>query len=123
MTSLELRSNSKNIEIGGKTYRLDFDMLMMSHAEAVYAKQFGITANVQSIMADMFSQKSTAVMSLAYGALASAGQKIAWDTFAKSMYTWQTLEAWNETVVQGVADMMPDPTEDDNNGEDDPEKK
>lgn len=123
MTSLDLRSNSKTIEIGGKTYRLDFDMLAMSHAEAVYARQFGIAANVQVIMGDMFGQKSTAVMALAYGALTSAGNKIAWDTFAKGLYTWTTLEKWNEIVVRGVADMMPEPAEDDSNGEAAPEKK
>lgn len=123
MTSLDLKSNSQHIEIGGKTYRLDFDMLTMSHAEAVYARQFGMTANVQSIMADMFAQKSTAIMALAYGALTSAGNRMAWDTFAKGLYNWQTLEKWNTVVVQGVADMMPDPAEDENNGDDDPEKK
>ena len=122
MTSLELRSNSQVITIGDKAYKLDFDMLTMSHAEAVYASQFGMNANVQIILADLFTQKSTAVMALAYGALCSAGYKIAWNTFSKNMYTWQTLEDWNVVVAQGVADMMPDPAENEDNGEDSEKK-
>lgn len=117
MTSLELRSNSQVITIGGKAYKLDFDMLTMSHAEAVYASQFGMNANVQIIMADAIYQKSVAVMAMGYGALCSAGYKISWKTFAKDMYTWQTLEAWNDVVADGIAGMMPEPVESEDNGE------
>lgn len=107
--SLDIKTNNRMITIGGKTYRMDFDMQALSQAEQVYQSQFGRSVNVSEIIAELAQVKMSAVMALAYGALVSAGNVIAWKTFAKDIFTFEHFDEVFAVVEEALMDMFGKP--------------
>ncbi len=108
--SLELRTNSAVVEIGGKAYQLDFDPQALSFAEQVYEEEYGSDVNAAVIIQEVFAAKMRAVSAIIYGALRSAGNKILWNVFTKTIFTYDHFEALLDAAMRGIDSMMPKST-------------
>ena len=90
----------------GKTYRMDFDMAALANAEGIFEDKFGKSVGVDAIIADLVQAKARAMMAFAYGAMLSAGEKITWEDFAKSVYTFENYNALADAVTTALLRMM-----------------
>lgn len=109
MNSLELKTNSRYIKIGGKTYQMDFDMEALSRAEQTYLLQYGRDVNVRDIIRELIQVKNSAVMVMAYSALTSAGNKLTWKEFSKEIFTYDNFDTVFDEVISAVSEMMASP--------------
>lgn len=94
------------LELDGKTYKMDFDMMALAKAEQVCEQRFFEQLDTMQILAGLVQNKTRAIMALAYGALTSAGEKVTWERFAKEMFTFDNFEAIASAVADGVAAMF-----------------
>lgn len=101
----------------GKTYKMDFDMGALANAECVYEQRFGKLAGVNEIIADLVQAKAHAMMAVAYGAMISAGEKITWEHFCKSIYTFANYSRLTEMVTEAMVAMMRSEEEPEEGGE------
>lgn len=90
--SMNVHANSRVLQIGEKTYKMDFDMQALSLAEQIYTSEFNRDVNVAQIVTDLFEVKMTACMAFAYSALISAGEVITWREFSKKIFTFENFE-------------------------------
>lgn len=90
----------------GKAYRMDFDMGALANAECVYEQRFGKAVGVNVIIGDLVQAKAHAMMAFAYGAMLSAGEKITWERFCKSVYTFENYQKLTEVVSDAMVQMM-----------------
>lgn len=90
----------------GKEYRMDFDMGALANAECAYEQHFGKAVSVNAIIADLVQAKAHAMMAFAYGAMLSAGEKITWEHFCKSVYTFENYQKLADVVSEGLTAMM-----------------
>ena len=105
--SLELRTNSAVVEIGGTAYQLDFDPQALSFAEQVYEDEYDKDVNAAVIIQEVFSAKMSAVSAIIYGALRSAGNKILWKAFTKTIFTYDHFDTLLDAAMRGIDSMMP----------------
>lgn len=103
---ISLKSSDAMLEINGKTYKMDFDMMALAKAEQVCEQRFYEQLDTMQILAGLVQNKTRAIMALAYGALTSAGEKVTWEHFAKEMFTFDNFEAIAGAVADGVAAMF-----------------
>lgn len=99
----------------GKVYKMDFDMGALANAECIYEKHFGKAVGVNAIIGDLVQAKAHAMMAFAYGAMLSAGEKITWERFCKSVYTFENYQKLTDVVSEAMVAMMrtdEDPEED-----------
>ena len=104
--SAAIRAASTVLAINGRSYKMDFDLGALAAAERVYRQRYGETRDTYAIIADVFEVQTSAIMALAYGALTSAGEKLAWEHFAKDIFTFDNFDAISEAVAEGVAEMF-----------------
>lgn len=97
----------------GSVRRMDFDMGCFAQAELAYEQRFGKDVNVNEIISELAQQKTRAVMAMAFGAMISAGEKITWDQFSKSVFTFKDSAALTDAVATAVLHMY----RQDDNGE------
>ena len=105
---LAIRAASSVLELNGRTYKLDFDLGALAGAERVYRKHFGQSVTTYDIISEIFEAQTSAIMALAYGALCSAGEKLAWEHFAKDIFTFENFDAIAEAVADAVGEMFGD---------------
>ena len=104
--SLAIRATSTVLEINGRTYKMDFDMAALAGAERVYRQRFGQQSDTFQIISELFEAQTSAIMALAYGALTSAGEKLAWEHFSKDMFTFENYDAIANAVADAVGEMF-----------------
>lgn len=104
--SCAMRVNPRMVKIGEKTYRMEFDMQALSIAERVYMDHYHVRSNVGHVLAELSQGSLAALMALSYGALVSGGEKMAWETFAKDVFTWEYFDSLYEQVEKAVCEMM-----------------
>lgn len=90
----------------GETYRMDFDMAALANAEGIFEDKFGKSVGVDAIIADLVQAKARAMMAFAYGAMLSAGEKISWEDFSKSVYTFENYNVLADAVTTALLRMM-----------------
>lgn len=90
----------------GETYRMDFDMAALANAEGIFEDKFGKSVGVDAIIADLVQAKARAMMAFAYGAMLSAGEKITWEDFSKSVYTFENYNVLADAVTTALLRMM-----------------
>lgn len=90
----------------GKSYRMDFDMATLANAEGIYESKFGKIVGVDVIIGELVSGMARAVMAFAYAALISAGEKMTWEEFGKTIYTFENYNVIMDIVTEGLAAMM-----------------
>ncbi len=101
----------------GKAYKMDFDMGALANAECIYEQRFGKSASVNEIIGDLVQAKAHAMMAFVYGAMLSAGEKITWEQFCKSVYTFDNYRNLTETVSEAMVQMMRSGDEPEEGGE------
>ena len=105
---LAIHAASSVLKLNGRTYKLDFDLGALAAAERVYRRHFGQSATTYDIISEIFEAQTSAIMALAYGALCSAGEKLAWEHFAKDIFTFDNFDAIAEAVADAVGEMFGD---------------
>lgn len=106
MTSLDLHGVQKTITLNGKTYKMDFDMQAFSFAEMVYKTEYGLEADVATVISDLFEAKLTPVMAFSYGAIRSAGEAVTWKKFSKEIFTYENYDEVMSVVVEAITEMF-----------------
>ncbi|NLI22285.1 MAG: hypothetical protein GX418_12175 [Clostridiales bacterium] len=104
--SLDIRVNQRVLKLKDKTYLLDFDMQALSLAENVYKTQFGSDINVSEIVLELFKVKMTALMAFTYGAIRSAGTKMTWDEFSKTVFTYDNFNDVFAVVSEAITELF-----------------
>jgi len=112
-SSLDICPASRIVKIGDKTFKLDCDMLMLSHAEQVYAMRYGRDMNATMILGELINGKTAALMAIAYAALLSGGTVITWEHFAKDIFNSKDYDPLFDALSGAVIDMMSRPDSDD----------
>lgn len=107
-----LKQANALLDINGKVYRMDFDMMALAKAEQICEQRFYEQLDTMQILAGLVQNKTRAIMALAYGALTSAGEKITWEHFTKEMFTFDNFESIAGAVADGVAAMFDSGEED-----------
>lgn len=102
MNSLEMKTNNRVLEIGGRTLRLDFDHQALCYAEQTYATQYGRDVNVAEIIRELYGMKSSALSAFVYGALRSAGEKVSWEEFSKKVFTYAHFDAVMDVALEAI---------------------
>lgn len=90
----------------GKNYKADFDMGALANAEMAYERYFGKKMGVNDIITELVGSGTRAMMSFMYGAMISAGEKITWEYFSKSMYTFANVQKLIGVAADGLTEMM-----------------
>ena len=90
----------------GNVYRADFDMGALANAEMVYERYFGKKMGVNDIVAELVGSGTRATMAFIYGSMLSAGEKITWEYFCKSMYTFANVQKLIGIAADGMTEMM-----------------
>lgn len=103
---ISLKTSDTLLEINGKTYKMDFDMMALAKAEQVCEQRFFEPLDTMQILAGLVQNKTRAIMALAYGALTSAGERVTWEHFAKELFTFENFGAIAGAVADGVAAMF-----------------
>jgi hypothetical protein len=106
MTSLELKTNNRIVEINGETYRLDFDMQALSFAEQLYLEHYGRDVNVTEIIRELYAMKMSALAVFIYGAMRSAGEKVTWEQFSKRIFTYTNFYALFEVALDAIEALL-----------------
>ena len=104
--SLEMRVNQRVLELDGKAWKLDFDMQALSYAEQVYLSEYGRDVNVSGIIAELTEAKLTAVMAFCYGAMRSAGERLTWEAFSKTVFTWEHFDKVFALVSDAILELF-----------------
>ena len=106
MNSLEMHVLPREIKIKDKHYALMFDMNAFSHAEQVYAVEYGRMINCGAIITEMMDGAISALMALAYGALRSGGAKMTYAQFVQDVMTYEQFDPVYEAVTAALFDAM-----------------
>ncbi len=81
-------------------------MQALSLAENVYKTQFGSDINVSEIVLELFKVKMTALMAFTYGAIRSAGTKMTWDEFSKTVFTYDNFDDVFAVVSDAITELF-----------------
>lgn len=100
-------------EANGKNYGMTFDLMALAEAEQAYKRQYGEQINAYGIIAELTGGSLSALMAAAYGAMRSAGEKMAWDTFARHVFPARDVDWWTETVSGGLVSLFGGSADDD----------
>lgn len=103
----------------GSTRRMDFDLGALAQAEGVYEDRYGRVVGIDIIIGELVQGRARALMALTYGAMLSAGEKLTWEQFSKSVYTFENYANLSNVVSDAVLAMMrsgDDEDEDDGDG-------
>lgn len=106
MNSLELRTNNRTVEIGGITYKLDFDMQALSFAEQLYLDYYGRDVNVSEIIRELFGMKASALSAFIFGAMRSAGEKVTWEEFSKRIFTYGNFDVMMDVATDAIGALL-----------------
>lgn len=90
----------------GSTRRMDFDLGALAQAEGVYEDRYGRAVSIDIIIGELVQGRARALMALTYGAMLSAGEKLTWEQFAKSVYTFANYASLSNVVSDAVLVMM-----------------
>ena len=90
----------------GTVYKADFDMGALANAEMAYERYFGKKMGVNDIVMELVESGTRATMAFMYGAMISAGEKITWEYFCKSMYTFKNVQKLIGIAADGLTEMM-----------------
>lgn len=118
MDNAAIRAASVILNLDGRAFKMDFDLMALSVAEMVYRQHYEQQIDTFGVIQQIFAVQTSAIMAMAYGAMVSAGEKIAWEDFAKRIFSFANFDAIANTVADGVGLMFADPNEDAD--EDDP---
>ena len=91
---------------GGRKVRMDFDMGALAYTEGVFEDRFGKPVGVDAIIGDLVQGKSRAMMAFAYGAMMSAGEKLTWEDFCKSVWTFANYKRLSDAVIGALVRMV-----------------
>lgn len=105
-TALDMRSHPYALEIGGKTYPLDFDMQALAYAEQTYIKEYDRQVNGAEILAEIYLGNMSALMTMTYGAIRSAGTPMTWQQFTKEIFTYEQYGEIQPIIEDAVTDMF-----------------
>ena len=90
----------------GSTRRMDFDLGALAQAEGVYEDRYGRVVGIDIIIGELVQGRARALMALTYGAMLSAGEKLTWEQFSKSVYTFENYAHLSSVVSDAVLAMM-----------------
>ena len=106
MVNAAMTQNTVAVLQDGSKRKMDFDMGAMAQAEMIYEDKFGKSVGVDAIIEELIMGKARAMMAFAYGAMVSAGEKLTWAEFCKSVWTFENYEQLHAVVLQAVLRMM-----------------